>query len=34
VGGKKLRKLEIGERPIASNYREGKMKSTLKMEFE
>eukprot|EP00497_Spongosphaera_streptacantha_P005816 TRINITY_DN81_c0_g1_i2.p2 TRINITY_DN81_c0_g1~~TRINITY_DN81_c0_g1_i2.p2 ORF type:complete len:55 (+),score=10.88 TRINITY_DN81_c0_g1_i2:349-513(+) len=29
-GGKLLLKLNIGTRPIANKYREGKMKSTLK----
>ena len=32
VGGKFLLKLNIGERPIANKYREGKMKRTLKRE--
>ena len=32
VGGKFLLKLNIGERPIANKYREGKMQSTLKRE--
>ena len=30
MGGKFHLKLNIGERPIANKYREGKMKSTLK----
>ena len=29
-GGRSLPKLNIGERPIANKYREGKMKRTLK----
>ena len=33
VGGKFHLKLNIGGRPIANKYREGKMKSTLKREF-
>ena len=32
VGGRHHLKLNIGERPIANKYREGKMKSTLKRE--
>ena len=32
AGGKFLLKLNIGERPIANKYREGKMQSTLKRE--
>ena len=32
VGGKSLLKLNIGERPIANKYREGKLKRTLKRE--
>jgi len=32
MGGKFHLKLNIGERPIANKYREGKMKSTLKRE--
>ena len=31
-GGKFHLKLNIGERPIANKYREGKMKSTLERE--
>ena len=34
VGGKFLLKLNIGERPIANKYREGKMKRTLKRELK
>ena len=34
VGGKFLLKLNIGERPIANKYREGKLKSTLKRELK
>ena len=30
LGGTDLLKLNIGERPIANKYREGKMKRTLK----
>ena len=33
LGGKFHRKLNIGERPIANKYREGKMKSTLEREL-
>ena len=33
VGGDILPKLNIGERPIANKYREGKMKSTLGREL-
>ena len=33
MGGKFLLKLNIGERPIANKYREGKMKSTLEREL-
>jgi hypothetical protein len=33
VGGKFHLKLNIGERPIANKYREGKMKSTLEREL-
>ena len=32
MGGKSHLKLNIGKRPIANKYREGKMKSTLKRE--
>jgi len=32
-GGKFHLKLNIGEKPIAHKYREGKMQSTLKREF-
>ena len=32
MGGKFHLKLNIGERPIANKYREGKMKRTLKRE--
>ena len=32
VGGKCHLRLNIGERPIANKYRDGKMKSTLKRE--
>ena len=32
-GGKLLLKLNIGTRPIANKYCEGKMKSTLKREL-
>jgi hypothetical protein len=34
MGGKFLLKLNIGERPIANKYREGKMKRTLKRELK
>ena len=34
VGGKFHLKLNIGERPIANKYREGKMKRTLKRELK
>ena len=34
MGGKFLLKLNIGERPIANKYREGKMKSTLERELK
>jgi hypothetical protein len=33
LGGKFHLKLNIGERPIANKYREGKMKSTLEREL-
>ena len=33
MGGICLLKLNIGERPIANKYREGKMKSTLEREL-
>ena len=33
MGGKYHLKLNIGERPIANKYREGKMKRTLKREL-
>ena len=33
MGGKFHPKLNIGKRPIANKYREGKMKSTLKREL-
>ena len=33
LGGKSHLKLNIGERPIANKYREGKMKRTLKREL-
>ena len=33
AGGDILPKLNIGERPIANKYREGKMKSTLEREL-
>ena len=33
-GGKFHLKLNIGTRPIANKYREGKMKSTLKRELK
>ena len=33
MGGKFHLKLNIGERPIANKYREGKMKSTLEREL-
>ena len=33
MGGKFLLRLNIGERPIANKYREGKMKRTLKREL-
>ena len=33
MGGDILLKLNIGERPIANKYREGKMKSTLEREL-
>ena len=33
VGGKFHLKLNIGARPIANKYREGKMKRTLKKEL-
>ena len=32
MGGKFLLKLNIGERPIANKYSDGKMKRTLKRE--
>ena len=34
IGGKFHLKLNMGERPIANKYREGKMKSTLKRELK
>ena len=34
MGGKFLLKLNIGGRPIANKYREGKMKRTLKRELK
>ena len=34
VGGKFHLKLNIGERPIANKYREGKMQRTLKRELK
>ena len=34
VGGKFHLKLNIGGRPIANKYREGKMKSTLERELK
>jgi len=34
LGGKFHLKLNIGERPIANKYREGKMKRTLKRELK
>jgi hypothetical protein len=34
IGGKFHLKLNIGTRPIANKYREGKMKSTLKRELK
>ena len=34
MGGKFLPKLNIGKRPIANKYREGKMKRTLKRELK
>jgi len=33
AGGKSHPRLNIGKRPIANKYREGKMKSTLKREL-
>ena len=33
LGGKSHLKLNIGEKPIANKYREGKMKRTLKREL-
>ena len=33
-GGRLHLKLNIGERPIANKYREGKMKSTLERELK
>ena len=33
MGGKLLLKLNIGTRPIANKYREGKMKRTLKRKL-
>ena len=33
-GGKSHLRLNIGERPIANKYREGKMKRTLKRELK
>ena len=34
MGGKYHLKLNIGERPIANKYREGKVKRTLKRELK
>ncbi len=34
MGGKSLLRLNIGKRPIANKYREGKMKRTLKRELK
>jgi hypothetical protein len=34
LGGKSHLRLNIGERPIANKYREGKMKRTLKRELK
>ena len=34
MGGNFLLKLNIGTRPIANKYREGKMKSTLERELK
>jgi hypothetical protein len=34
MGGKFHLKLNIGERPIAKKYREGKMQRTLKRELK
>jgi hypothetical protein len=34
IGGKFHLKLNMGERPIANKYREGKMKRTLKRELK
>ena len=34
MGGKFLLRLNIGERPIANKYCEGKMKRTLKRELK
>ena len=34
MGGKFHLKLNMGERPIANKYREGKMKRTLKRELK
>jgi hypothetical protein len=34
MGGKFHLRLNIGERPIANKYREGKMKSTLERELK
>ena len=34
MGGKLHLKLNIGEKPIANKYREGKMKRTLKRELK
>jgi hypothetical protein len=34
MGGKFHLKLNIGERPIANKYREGKMQRTLKRELK
>ena len=34
LGGKSHLKLNIGKRPIANKYREGKMKRTLKRELK
>ena len=34
MGGRLHLKLNVGERPIANKYREGKMKSTLERELK
>ena len=34
MGGNRLLKLNIGSRPIANKYREGKMKRTLERELK